>query len=64
MMTNVTPATLKVQVVKNIIMMNVQNTSSREISATKDSLMGILDVRSLGYFHVTMKQLRSTVDRI
>ena len=61
MMTNVTPTTLKVQVVKNIIMMNVQNTSSGEISATKDSLMGILDVRSLGYFHVTMEQLRSTI---
>ena len=61
MMTNITLATLKVQVVKNIIMMNVQNTSSGEISATKDSLMGILDVRSLGYFHVTMEQLKSTV---
>ena len=61
MMTNVTPATLKVQVVKNIIMMNVQNKSSGEISATKDSLMGILDVRSLGYFHVSIEQLKSTM---
>ena len=59
MMTNVTPATLKAQA--HIIMMNVQNTSSGEISATKDSLMGILDVKSLGYFHVTMEQFKSTV---
>ena len=61
MLTGEKPKTLKAHVVWNHINMKVQNRSHTILKAPKDQVIGILDVRSIGYFNFTMEQFRSSL---
>ena len=50
--------TVKVPVCRNIIKISLSNDSNYHLSFSAGNVIGILDVRSLGYFHIGMDQLK------
>ena len=52
--------TVKVPVRRNKITMHMSNHSQDKIEATPDTPIGILDVHSLGFFHIGLEHLKKT----
>ena len=52
--------TVKVPVRRNKITMHMSNHSQDKIEATPDTPIGILDVCSLGFFHIGLEHLKKT----
>ena len=55
------PHTTKVRVTRNKIKMSLHNSSDHTINCDKDFPVGILDIRSLGYFHVDMNNMQKNL---
>ena len=52
--------TIKIHVKKNHIRMQMSNHTKAKIEANPDTPIGILDVRSLGFFHIGLEHLKKT----
>ena len=53
--------TLKVSVDRNIVRLNISNHTKNPILYPTNTSIGILDVRSLGYFHVSLDHMKQNV---
>ena len=53
--------TIKAPIVCNAIQLQISNLSKTPIIHLKGTVVGIVDIRSLGYFHIGMDQLKKTV---
>ena len=52
---------IKVPVTRNLIKINISNLTKQAITHSSGSFLGILDARSLGYFHVSLDHLKKNV---
>ena len=55
------PHTTKVRVSRNKVRMSLHNTTTREIVCDTSFLVGILDIRSLGYFHIDSQTIEKSI---
>ena len=53
--------TIKAPIVRNTIHLQISNHSDSPITHPHGAVIGIVDIRSLGYFHIGMDQLKKTV---
>ena len=55
------PQTLKVPVERNVIKLQISNHSKEPLIYYKNAPIGILDARSLGYFHIGYEQMKNNI---
>ena len=53
--------TIKAPIVRNAIHLHISNHSKSPITHPQGAVVGIVDIHSLGYFHIGMDQLKKTV---
>ena len=52
------PPTLRVEMVNGKIHINVSNTGKGDLNLYKDQSIGVIDLTSAGYYHITRDSLR------
>ena len=53
--------TIKAPIIRNTVCLQISNHSKALIHHDANSVVGVVDIRSLGYFHVGMDQLRRNI---
>ena len=53
--------TIKAPITRNTVCLQISNHSKTPIHHDANSVLGLVDVRSLGYFHVGMDQLKKNI---